>query len=231
MLRLEAVGKTFTRQGSVIVALQPTTLEILTGDYVAVVGPSGSGKTTLLSVLGGMLTPTNGEVFLEGHSLYGISVKERAGLRNRRIGFVFQTFNLVPYLTALENVQVPLYLAGVAPKEQRRRALAVLERVGLADRVQHRPSELSVGQQQRVALARTLANDPALILADEPTGNLDPATSTQVLGMFDEFHAEGRTLILVTHDPAAAARASRTLRLVAGEVTEQGHPTGALRVA
>jgi putative ABC transport system ATP-binding protein len=221
MLHLEAVSKTFTRGRVKVVALQPTTLDIAAGEYVAVVGPSGSGKTTLLSVVGGMLAPTNGKVVLDGHSLYEMSVKERTGLRGRKIGFVFQTFNLVPYLTALENVQIPLYLAGVTPREQRRRALAVLERVGLADRIHHQPSELSVGQQQRVALARTLANDPALILADEPTGNLDPQTREQVLALFDEFHAEGRTIVLVTHDPAAAARAPKTLRLVDGNVTEQ----------
>lgn len=231
MLRLEAVSKTFTRRGATVVALQPTTLEIAAGDYVAVAGPSGSGKTTLLSVLGGMLAPTSGKVVLDGHSLYGMCVKERTCLRGRKIGFVFQTFNLVPYLTALENVQVPLYLAGFAPNEQRRRALAALERVGLSDRVHHKPSELSVGQQQRVALARTLANDPALILADEPTGNLDPATRAQVLTMFDEFHAEGRTLMMVTHDPAAAARAPRTLRLVDGQVTDERRGAGHLQVA
>ena len=148
-----------------------------------------------------MLAPTTGKVFLDGQSLYDLSVAARTGLRGRKIGFVFQTFNLVRYLTALENVQVPLYLAGLSPREQRERATAVLERVGLADRVHHKPSELSVGQQQRVALARTLANDPALILADEPTGNLDPQTREQVLGLFDEFHAEGRTIVMVTHDP------------------------------
>ncbi len=218
MLRMEAVSKTFTRRGSAVVALRPTSLGIAAGEYVAVVGPSGSGKTTLLSVLGGMLAPTSGAVVLDGSSLYDLPVRQRAELRGRKIGFVFQTFNLVPYLSALENVQVPLYLSGLAPKEQRRRALAVLERAGLADRVHHKPSELSVGQQQRVALARTLANDPALILADEPTGNLDPDTRVQVLGMLGEFNREGRTVVMVTHDPTAARRAGRVLQLHAGAV-------------
>lgn len=231
MLRLQAVSKIFHRRGAAVTALQPTTLEIAAGEYVAVVGPSGSGKTTLLSVVGGMLAPTNGQVILDGHSLYELSVKERTGLRGRKIGFVFQTFNLVPYLTALENVQVPLYLAGISAREQRRRAQSVLERVGLADRVQHKPGQLSVGQQQRVALARTLANDPALILADEPTGNLDPATREQVLELFDGFHAEGRTLVMVTHDPAAAARAQRTLRLEQGSVCADRPGGERLRVA
>jgi putative ABC transport system ATP-binding protein len=230
MLRLEGVSKTFSRRGAEVVALRPTTLEIGAGEYVALVGPSGSGKTTLLSVIGGMMAPTSGEVILDGRSIYGMSVKERARLRGRKIGFVFQTFNLVPYLTALENVQVPLFLAGVASGHQRRGALSALERVGLADRVLHLPNELSVGQQQRVALARMLVNDPALILADEPTGNLDPATREQVLGMFDEFHAEGRTLMMVTHDPGAASRAPRALRLENGQVTEERR-VGALQVA
>jgi putative ABC transport system ATP-binding protein len=231
MLRLEAVSKTFTRRRSAVVALQPTTLEIAAGDYMAVVGPSGSGKTTLLSVLGGMLAPTSGQVILDGQSLYRMSVKERSGLRSRKIGFVFQTFNLVPYLTALENVQVPLYLAGITPREQRRRALAVLERVGLADRVHHKPSELSVGQQQRVALARTLVNDPALILADEPTGNLDPSNREQVLRMFGEFHAEGRTVLMVTHDPVAAAHAPQVLRLENGYVSQERSISRTFQVA
>ena len=231
MLLLEGISRTFTRRGSAVMALRPTTLEIGVGEYVAVVGPSGSGKTTLLSILGGMLAPTSGKVVLDGRSLYDLSVGERTRIRGRKIGFVFQSFNLIPYLTALENVQVPLYLSGVAPREQRRRALAVLERVGLGDRVLHRPGELSVGQQQRVALARTLVNDPALILADEPTGNLDPDTRVQVLEMFAEFNREGRTVLMVTHDPQAAGRACRTLRLEAGAVAGRCLGVQATKVA
>ncbi len=231
MLRMEAVSKTFTRRGSAVLALRPTTLEIAAGEYVAVVGPSGSGKTTLLSVLGGMLAPTAGKLILDGHSLYDLSVAERARTRGRKIGFVVQSFNLVPYLSALENVQVLLYLAGLNPKEQRERALAVLERVGLADRVAHKPGELSVGQQQRVALARTLANDPALILADEPTGNLDPATREQVLTMFAGFNREGRTVVMVTHDPVASQQAARVLRLADGAVADDDRTGAPLRVA
>jgi putative ABC transport system ATP-binding protein len=225
MLRLEAVSKTFTRRGSAVVALRPTTLEIAAGEYVAVVGPSGSGKTTLLSLLGGMLAPTTGKVFLGGRSLYDLSVRARTRLRGRQIGFVFQTFNLVPYLSALENVQVPLYLAGVAPKGQQGRALALLERVGLADRVHHKPGELSVGQQQRVALARTLANDPDLVLADEPTGNLDPDAREQVLGLLESFRREGKTVVMVTHDPLAADRAGRVVRLSSGSMSADAETT------
>jgi putative ABC transport system ATP-binding protein len=210
---MEAVSKRYVRDGREVVALPPCSLEVKAGDFVAVVGPSGSGKSTLLSVLGGMLAPTSGEVWLDGRPLYSLSVTERTRLRRRKIGFVFQAFNLVPYLTALENVQVPLYLAGRPPAEQRRRALALLEQVGLADRQEHRPGELSAGQQQRVALARTLANDPALILADEPTGNLDPDTREQVLNLLESFHRGGRTVVMVTHDPVAAWRARSTWQL------------------
>ena len=222
MLRLDNIAKTYGRRGASVAALRPTTLEVAVGEFVAVVGPSGSGKSTLLSILGGMLAPTTGKVWVEGRSLYDLPVRERTRLRRERIGFVFQTFNLVPYLTALENVQVPLYLAGRRSAEQRQRALALLERLGLAGRAGHRPAELSVGQQQRVALARTLANDPALILADEPTGNLDPDTRDTVLAFLAELHGEGRTVVLVTHDPAVALRAGRTLRLDGGEVLGTG---------
>jgi putative ABC transport system ATP-binding protein len=218
MLLLENVSKHYARRGRTVEALRPTTLHVAAGEFVAVIGPSGSGKTTLLSILGGMLAPTSGEVWLEGKSVYKLPLRERTRLRRERIGFVFQTFNLVPYLTALENVQVPLFLAGIAPCEQQRRAKALLERLGLADRLTHRPAELSVGQQQRVALARTLANDPALILADEPTGNLDPGTRSQVLELLAEFYREGRTVVMVTHDPVAATRARRMLHLSGGAV-------------
>jgi putative ABC transport system ATP-binding protein len=230
-LELENVSKTYTRRGAAVAALRPTTLAVAAGEFVAVVGPSGSGKTTLLSIVGGMLAPSQGKVWLDGRPLYDLPVAARTRLRREKVGFVFQTFNLVPYLSALENVQVPLYLAGLSPGEQRRRALALLERVGLADRVGHKPAELSVGQQQRVALARTLANDPALILADEPTGNLDPETREQVLGLFEEFNREGRTIVMVTHDPAAAGRSQRRLRLEGGAVGENGTAPGSLKVA
>jgi putative ABC transport system ATP-binding protein len=218
VLRLENVGKSYARRGAAVVALRPTTLEVPAGDFVAVVGPSGSGKTTLLAVLGGMLAPTSGKVWLEGRSVYDLPVPARTRLRRDRIGFAFQAFNLVPYLTALENVQVALYLAGHKPAEQRRRALALLERFGLADRAGHRPAELSAGQQQRVALARTLANEPALVLADEPTGNLDPEMRCQVLDLLADFNREGRTVVVVTHDPTVAARARSVWRLAAGAV-------------
>ncbi len=215
-MRLEGVSKSYQHRGQLVTALNDASIEFPSGDYVAIVGPSGSGKSTLLLVLGGMLAPSSGRAFLNGQSLYDLSPDERAAVRRRKVGFVFQTFNLVPYLTALENVQIPLYLAGLDSTAQRERAVTLLQRVGLADRFDHKPAELSIGQQQRVALARVLANDPELILADEPTGNLDPETGSQILDLLDELTREGRTIVMVTHDPRAAGRAKRILRLMNG---------------
>ena len=219
MFQLQDAAKRYAHKNGEVIALQPTTLHIASGEFVAVVGPSGSGKTTLLSMLGGMLAPTGGKVWLDGQSVYDAPATERAQLRLQKIGFVFQTFNLVPYLSALENVQVPLMLARAWSAEHQRRVPALLARVGLEGRIHHKPSELSIGQQQRVALARTLANDPAVILADEPTGNLDPQTREQVLDFLAELCGEGRTVIMVTHDPVAAGRAGRTIQLAEGAVT------------
>lgn len=218
MIQLSDVSKRYAHKQGEVVALQPASLRIAAGEFVAIVGPSGSGKTTLLSILGGMLAPTSGEVVLDGESLYGMTIAQRAARRLQRIGFVFQTFNLVPYLTAIENVQIPMMLSGRSKSEQVEHAARLLHRVGLRERVDHRPSELSVGQQQRVALARTLVNDPAVILADEPTGNLDPQTREDVLNFLGELCREGRTVVMVTHDPAAAARAHRTLLLDNGQI-------------
>ena len=169
-------------------------LAIAPGEFVAIVGPSGSGKSTLLLSLGGLIRPSSGAVFVEDTSVYDVDASTRIALRRSHIGFLFQTFNLVPYLTALENVQIPLMVAGASPAEQREKAASMLERVGLEERMLHKPAELSIGQQQRVALARALANSPSILLADEPTGNLDPATAENVMTMFHELHTEGVTL-------------------------------------
>ncbi len=231
MLRMESVTKSYRHRGQLVTALESATLAIGKGDFVAVVGASGSGKSTLLLMLGGMLSPSAGRVLLDGQPLYDLNADGRARLRKRRIGFVFQTFNLVPYLTALENVEIPLYLSGLEPGAQRARAVSLLERVGLGDRLDHKPGELSVGQQQRVALARMLANDPAVILADEPTGNLDPETTDQVIEFFEEVNREGKTIVMVTHDPRAAGRAKRTLRLSGGTITSEESGRERLHVA
>jgi putative ABC transport system ATP-binding protein len=228
MYRLLDVTRVYKRREQHVIALYAADLRVDEGDYLAILGPSGSGKTTLLSLLGGMLSPTTGTVHLDGVSLYDAPVAQRAKLRRERIGFLFQSFNLVPYLTAVENVQLPLYLAGRSAAEQRTRAIELLSQVGLGNRLDHRPAELSVGQQQRVALARTLAHDPPIILADEPTGNLDPESRSVALDFLDEAHRQGRTIVLVTHDPVAAARAKSTLRLRDGCVDSS---EAALRVA
>jgi putative ABC transport system ATP-binding protein len=219
MLALQSVSKTYTHRGRTVKALDNATLEVQNGDFIAVVGPSGSGKSTLLLTLGGMLSPASGRVLVDNESLYELGIEKRAELRRKKIGFVFQTFNLIPYLTALENVQVPLLLAGIDGQAQQERAASLLTRLGLADRLDHKPSELSVGQQQRVALARMLANDPAVVLADEPTGNLDPDTGGQIIDFLEEVNREGRTVVMVTHDMRAAQRAKRILKLVDGTIT------------
>ena len=221
MLKLESVTKNYNHRATPVMAMNDISLEIDQGDFVSVVGPSGSGKSTFLLILGGMLSPSSGRVFLESESVYDLSTEDRARLRGEKVGFVFQTFNLVPYLTALENVQVPLLLSGKDEASQIEKATELLKRVGLGDRLDHKPAELSVGQQQRVALARMLANDPKVILADEPTGNLDPETCKEVIDFLVELNTEGRTIVMVTHDPQMASRAKRTLRLVAGNIVRE----------
>ncbi|MBX3411486.1 MAG: ABC transporter ATP-binding protein [Pirellulales bacterium] len=218
MFRLEQVSKVYRQRRAEVVAFRCERLEVATGEYVAVVGPSGSGKTTLLSLLGGMLSPDTGQVFVDGLDVYRLNPAARARLRGEKIGFVFQSFNLLPYLSALENVRVPLAIAAKSSAKQVERATRLLEQLGLGDRLDHKPCELSTGQQQRVALARTLCNEPRIILADEPTGNLDPDSRQHVLETFDQCVREGRTIVMVTHDVSAAERATRRLRLSQGSV-------------
>ena len=197
-------------------ALRGVSISVPRGDFLAVTGPSGSGKSTLLHLLGGVDTPTSGEVVFLGRNLAQMSVEARAALRLERVGLVFQRFHLLPMLTALENLELPLAAARVPRKERRERAAAVLERVGLADRLRHRPGELSGGQCQRVAIGRALVNEPALVLADEPTGELDHATSRQILALFQSLNAEGTTLVVATHDLELAAGARRSIEVVDG---------------
>ena len=220
MLQIESICKDYSRGRNVVHALHPTSMTVERGEFIAIVGPSGSGKSTLLSMIGGMLTPSSGQVVLEGQSLYEINVKRRSRLRNERIGFLFQSFNLVPYLNAIENVQLPMALYGTARDSQQNQARHLLNRFGLGERLDHKPSELSAGQQQRVAMARTLAMDPSLILADEPTGNLDPESRDLVLSTLHKLCDEGRTVILVTHDTTVSASADRVFRISEGHASE-----------
>lgn len=204
--------------GEPVHALDGISISLPTGSYTAVMGPSGSGKSTLMNVLGCLDTPDEGEVEINGQSVAALSEPERATLRGTEIGFVFQTFNLMPRLTALENVTLPLVFNHGIEESPDERGRSLLERVGLADRIDHKPNELSGGQRQRVSIARALANDPSLILADEPTGNLDTETGDRIMELFDELHSEGATILMVTHEPHIAERAERIIHLVDGSI-------------
>jgi putative ABC transport system ATP-binding protein len=218
VIRLTAVTKVY-RSGSLAVpALRGVSLTIRTGEYVAISGPSGSGKSTLMHILGCLDVATAGEYRLAGKDVSRLTEEELARIRNQRVGFVFQQFNLLASMPAWRNVELPLVYAGVPRASRQARAIAALQRVGLAQRVEHRPGEMSGGQQQRVAVARALVTDPALVLADEPTGNLDSAATQDVLGVFDEVHAAGRTVVVITHDAEVAARAARVIVLRDGAI-------------
>ncbi|MXW17531.1 MAG: ABC transporter ATP-binding protein [Gemmatimonadetes bacterium] len=216
MVTARDVTRDYRRGRTRVRALRGATVEVRHGDFLAVTGPSGSGKSTLLHLLGGVDVATSGEVVFLGEDLGRLPVEARAALRLREVGLVFQRFHLLPMLTAIENVELPLAATRVPRRERRDRAATVLERVGLADRLRHRPSELSGGQCQRVAIARALANDPSLVLADEPTGELDRATSRRVLALFQELNAAGTTLVVATHDLELAAGATRRIEVVDG---------------
>jgi putative ABC transport system ATP-binding protein len=228
VIALEDVRKVYAMGSVEVQALRGVSLSIEPGEYVAVMGPSGSGKSTLMHILGCLDVPTSGRYLLAGEDVGAMDDVELAEIRNRRIGFVFQQFNLLPSLTAARNVELPLSYASVDRDTRRRRAREALERVGLADRLDHRPGELSGGQQQRVAVARALATDPSLLLADEPTGNLDSAATEDVLALFDELHRAGRTVVLITHEADVADRAARIIRLRDGAVLSDHAGTGAV---
>ncbi|MGC9317204.1 MAG: ABC transporter ATP-binding protein [Armatimonadota bacterium] len=223
MIELEQVSKVYRSPDGEVRALDEVSVSVGSGDFVAVQGPSGCGKSTLLLTAGGMIRPTSGRVLIDGRDLYAMSAGERARLRARRIGFVFQLFHLVPYLTAMDNVMVP-GVAGVGVDAGRAREL--LERLQLGERLRHRPSELSTGERQRVALARALITEPEIILADEPTGNLDPENSAAVMSYLAEFHERGGTVLVVSHDEMAAQYARRTVHLDRGRVLDDAVATG-----
>ncbi|GAA3666622.1 ABC transporter ATP-binding protein [Lentzea roselyniae] len=218
VIEVRNLRKTYGSGDTAVHALRGLDLTVEKGEYIAIMGASGSGKSTLLNILGCLDVPTSGKYLLDGIDTGDFDEEQLSLLRNRKIGFVFQSFNLVPRTTALANVELPLVYAGVRRAQRRERALAALDLVGLSDRTHHRPNELSGGQQQRVAIARALVTSPAIVLADEPTGNLDTDSSREVLGILDRLHASGRTVVLITHEDEVAAHAMRTVRVVDGRV-------------
>jgi putative ABC transport system ATP-binding protein len=218
LVRLEDVTRLYPMAGAAVRALDGVSLVLRRGEFVAVMGPSGSGKSTLLNVLGCLDAPTSGRYLLEGREVQGLTETQLADVRRKRIGFVFQSYHLVPRMSAARNVELPLVIAGVAPAERRARVREVLEAVGLAGRAGHRPDQLSGGECQRVAIARAMAARPALLLADEPTGNLDTRTADGIMALLQDLHARGLTIVMVTHDPRMGARAERRLGMVDGRL-------------
>ncbi len=218
MILTHKLTRDYDMGGEVVRALRGVSLQIRKNEYVAVMGPSGSGKSTLMNLIGCLDTPTAGEYWLNGQKVSALSDDELARIRNKEIGFVFQTFNLLPRANALHNVELPLIYAGLPTKDRRARAARALARVGLADRMDHKPNELSGGQRQRVAIARALVNEPSILLADEPTGNLDSTTSAELMQVFQDLHHQGQTIVMVTHEHDIAAHAARVVTLRDGVV-------------
>ena len=221
-IRLVGLSKSYHLEGEDVLALKDLTFDIDEGELVSIMGPSGSGKSTLLNLLGCLDRPTSGSFFLGGEDVATLNDDELSEIRSRRIGFVFQSYNLIPQLTVLENIEVPLFYQGVSPQESRQRSAELAELVGLSDRLRHRPAQLSGGQQQRVAIARSLANNPILILADEPTGNLDTATEDEILDILKDLNQQGKTVVMVTHEDRIAHIAQRVIRLHDGVVVSDG---------
>jgi putative ABC transport system ATP-binding protein len=219
VIQMDGITKVYDTGKVKVEALRGISLEVKRGEFLAVVGPSGSGKSTLMNLIGCLDTPTDGDYQLRGKSVAGLSREALAEIRNRHVGFVFQNFNLLPQISAYENVEMPLLFGGASRRERRRKTTELLDRVGLADRMEHKPTELSGGQMQRVAVARALAMDPDIVLADEPTGNLDTSSGQDILSLFRELWDQGRTMIVITHDPALAQRASRVVEIRDGRIT------------
>jgi putative ABC transport system ATP-binding protein len=220
IIRLAGITKTYDAGELAVTALAGVDLDVEKGQMVAIIGPSGSGKSTLMHILGCLDAPSAGRYVLDGQDVSALSGFQLAGVRNRKIGFIFQTFNLLPKASLLRNVELPMLYAGLGSAERRRRAQAALDRVGLGDRRKHRPSELSGGQRQRAAIARALVMEPTLVLADEPTGNLDSRTGDEILQIFHHMHARGETIVIVTHDPRIAAQCQRVVQIVDGRIED-----------
>jgi putative ABC transport system ATP-binding protein len=220
MIELKNVSRMYSRGTKEVQALRGITLCIKSGEFLCVMGPSGSGKSTLLNIIGGLDQPTSGEIFINSRPLHGISDDELTLIRRRHVGFIFQFFNLLPILTAAENVSLPLLLEGVSYSKVKAKAEALLQKMGLGERTEHRPDQLSGGEMQRVAIARALIASPAVLLADEPTGNLDSSTSADILRLLKDLHAEGQTIVMVTHDSKAAAYGTRVITLRDGSISE-----------
>jgi putative ABC transport system ATP-binding protein len=227
LIKLEGITKVYGEGDLSVEALRGVHLEVGVGDYLAVMGPSGSGKSTLMHILGLLDSPTAGSYLLDGEEVSGFSRRKLAHLRNRKIGFIFQNFNLLPKASLLRNVELPLLYGGMGRRERRQLAYEALAKVGLADRTRHRPNELSGGERQRGAIARAIVGRPSVIMADEPTGNLDQETGKEILELFDELRAGGQTMIMVTHDPTIAARAREIIRLVDGLILPNGQKVAA----
>ena len=224
LLELRDIYKTYHLGGETIRALDGVSLDIDSGEFISIIGPSGSGKSTLMHIIGCLDSPTSGTISLDEVMIHNASARQLASIRNKKIGFVFQFFNLLPKLTVRQNVELPMIYSGLSSKERKERAMNALESVDMGDRSKHRPSQLSGGQQQRTATARALVNDPKIIFADEPTGNLDTNTGEKILQMFDKLHTEGRTVMLVTHDPEIAAVTPRRIEIRDGKIANEVDP-------
>jgi putative ABC transport system ATP-binding protein len=228
MIQMQGVRKQYTTGAVTFEALRGVDLQISEGEMVSIVGPSGSGKSTLMNIIGCLDIPTQGSYHLDGNAVADFSANQLADIRNKKVGFVFQAFNLLPYATAFENVEVPLLFARVQTKERKRRVVELLERVGLGQKLANKPTEMSGGEMQRVAIARALANDPEVILADEPTGNLDSRSGTEIMRMFHELHAQGKTIIIITHDMNLAKQTSRVVKIKDGMIDLNGNGNGTI---
>ncbi len=222
MIRLSRINKVYGTGDVKVEALKEIDLEVKANEFIGLIGPSGSGKSTLMNIMGCLDTPTSGEYYLEGQNVESLNHNQLAEIRNEKIGFVFQNFNLLPYATAFENVELPMLFKGMKTKARKKRALELLDKVGLAKRAHHKPNELSGGEMQRVAIARALSNNPSLILADEPTGNLDTKSGDEILAIFEDLWRQGHTIVVITHNPGISERAQKVLRLIDGRLENNG---------